>query len=64
MADDRYADFDDYVWEDETLAIVMAGANYGIPAAKAELQRREKLIDTVSAKALSIPEIQADWIED
>lgn len=59
MADDRFSDFDDVDWTEEQLAVVMRGADYGIPAAKAELRRREKLIDTVSAKALTV-----EWIED
>lgn len=59
MADDRYSDFDDVDWEEEQLTVVMRGADYGIPEAKAELRRREKLIDTVSAKALTV-----EWIED
>lgn len=59
MADDRFSDFDDVDWTEEQLAVVMRGADYGIPEAKAELRRREKQIDTVSAKALTV-----EWIED
>ena len=43
---------------------VVLSSQEGIPGAKAELQRREKEVDTLSAKALGIPEIQIDWIED
>ena len=49
--DNRYADFDDVNWEEEQFTVVIAGADYGIPEAKAELRRREKLIDTLSDKA-------------
>lgn len=42
---------EDYNWEDETLLNVIEAADAGDPGAKAELQRREKQIDTVSAKA-------------
>lgn len=59
MTDDRFSDFDDVDWTEEQLAVVMRGADYGIPEAKAELRRREKLIDTVSAKALSV-----EWIQE
>ena len=49
--DDRYSDFNDVDWKEEQLTVVMAGADYGIPEAKAELRRREKLIDTLSSEA-------------
>jgi hypothetical protein len=51
-------------WEDEGLVVVIAGADDGIPEAKAELQRREKQLDTVSAKALDPALINIKWIED
>jgi hypothetical protein len=51
-------------WEDEGLVVVMAGADDGIPEAKAELQRRELQLDTVSAKALDPALINIKWIED
>jgi hypothetical protein len=51
-------------WEDEGLVVVMAGADDGIPEAKAELQRRELQLDTVSAKALDPALINIKWIEE
>lgn len=51
-------------WEDEGLVVVMAGADDGIPEAKAELQRRELQIDTLSAKALDPAQIKMTWIEE
>jgi hypothetical protein len=51
-------------WEDEGLVVVMAGADDGIPEAKAELQRRELQLDTVSAKALDPALINLKWIEE
>ena len=54
----------DIDWAEASILEVVLSAEEGVPAAKAELQRREKQVDTVSAKALDIPDIQADWIED
>ena len=51
-------------WEDEGLVVVIAGADDGIPEAKAELQRRELQLDTVSAKALDPALINIKWIEE
>jgi hypothetical protein len=51
-------------WEDEGLIVVIAGADDGIPEAKAELQRRELQLDTVSAKALDPALINIKWIEE
>ena len=55
---------EDYDWSEDTLLSVIDGANQGIPTAMAELERREKelglsIIDTVSAKALTV-----EWIEE
>lgn len=46
-------------WKDVSIVEIMLGAEMGIPGAEAELQRIEKQIDTVSAKALTV-----EWIED
>jgi hypothetical protein len=54
----------DVDWAEASILEIVLSAQEGIPGAKAELQRREKEVDTVNTKALSIPEIQADWIED
>jgi hypothetical protein len=54
----------DVDWAEASAIEVVLSAQEGIPGAKAELQRREKEVDTLSAKALSIPEIQIEWIED
>ena len=56
-------------WEDVDMFSVLGAADSGVPGAIAQKQKWEKelglpIIDTVSAKALSVPEIQADWIED
>jgi hypothetical protein len=55
---------EDYNWSEDTLLNVVDGANQGIPTAIEELKRREKelglsIIDTVSAKALSV-----EWIQE
>ena len=52
-------------WSEVLFDGVMAGAAAGIEGAQKELEKRQELFeaDTISAKA-SIPEIQADWIED
>jgi hypothetical protein len=50
-------------WEEAQLVEVALAAQEGIPGAVAELQRREKLIDTVSAKA-SVPSPVIEWIEE
>jgi hypothetical protein len=54
----------DIDWENAQFVEVALAAEYGIPEAKAELQRREKQIDTVSAKALDPALINIKWIED
>ena len=41
----------DMNWEEAQLVEVALAAEEGIPGAVTELQRRKKLIDTVSAKA-------------
>jgi hypothetical protein len=51
-------------WSEAPILEVVLSAQEGIPGAKAELQRREKEVDTVNTKALGVPEIQIDWIED
>ena len=51
-------------WKDEGLVVVIAGADDGIPEAKAELQRRELQVDTLSAKALDPALINIKWIEE
>ena len=53
----------DIDWENAQFVEVALGAEYGIPEAKTELQRREKQLDTVSGKA-SGPSAIIEWIED
>ena len=50
-------------WEDAQFVEVALGAEYGIPEAQRELQRREKQVDTVSGKA-SAPSPIIEWIEE
>jgi hypothetical protein len=54
----------DVDWAEASIIEVALSAQEGIPGAKTELQRRQKEVDTLSAKALGIPEIQIEWIED
>jgi hypothetical protein len=44
----------DVDWEEASILEVVLSAEEGIPGAKAELQRREKEVDTLSAKALTV----------
>jgi hypothetical protein len=44
----------DVDWAEASILEVVLSAEEGIPSAKAELQRREKEVDTLSAKALTI----------
>jgi hypothetical protein len=41
-------------WSEAPILEVVLSAQEGIPGAKAELQRREKEVDTLSAKALTV----------
>jgi hypothetical protein len=43
----------DVDWAEASILEVVLSAEEGIPGAKAELQRREKEVDTLSAKALT-----------
>jgi hypothetical protein len=54
----------DINWEEAAILTVVLSAQEGVPAAKAELLRREKDIDTVSAKALDLSQIRVKWIEE
>ena len=54
----------DIDWAEASILEVILSAQEGIPAAKAELQRREKDIDTVSGKALDPSAIRFEWIEE
>ena len=53
----------DMDWAEAQLLEVALAADEGIPGAVAELQRREKQLDTVSGKA-SGPSAIIEWIED
>jgi hypothetical protein len=54
----------DINWQDAELAEVLSAAQYGIGEAKAELQRRELQVDTLSTKALDPALINIKWIEE
>lgn len=57
---------EDMDWAEVTFDAVLAGAEAGIKDALKELEKRQQLFetDTISAKALGVPEIQIEWIED
>ena len=44
----------DVDWSEASILEVVLSSQEGIPGAKAELQRREKEVDTLSAKALTV----------
>jgi hypothetical protein len=53
----------DIDWQEAAILEVILSAEEGVPAAKTELLRRQKQLDTVSGKA-SGPSAIIEWIED